>query len=1211
MGFGSVTRRCLAAATGFGALWAAAAGSAVHGGQQAASKQTAHVAADGPAAGAEQSRLIEQRIADVMHLDRFDVQSLDVPETAVRAPLTIEVELAGRTTALALSPNSARSAGFGVWTQNGDGRLVKQAAAQPSTYRGHVVDDPDAPVAATVRHGQLRAYILEGGQSWIIEPVAAGVGLADRSAHVVYRKADVRPGDWTCGAVADPIGPPAQGGAFRGGSGSCASVCEIAIDADVDYYELNNSSIDDTTADIEMVINAMNLIYGVELGITHEITDLIIHTDQPSDPFDTTSPGGILDALAMYRTNNPYPGVMPDVSHLFTGKDIDGGVIGIAYLAAICDTSRGFGVSQSQFSDNFALRVQVTTHELGHNWDARHCDGDPDCAIMCSHVGGCSGVSDSFGSRSRVDITDFRNSSACLSEGSGIFPGTGQLIQNDLDEGDNFGIAVDVAEQTAIVGAFADDEAGNNAGAAYIFDFTGTQWVQNAKLVPMDLEAEDRMGNAVAIDARDNVERAVIGAYLDTGVANVSGSAYIYESNGGPWALFQKIVADPKGAGDLFGSAVAINGDFIIIGAPRANPKGSDSGAAYVFEFNGVEWVQQAQLTAGPDFGDPNDQFGTKVAISSTMEHGTVAAVSAWLDDESASNAGAVYLYRYDEAMDEWNFEAKLCPALQNDQFGISVDIDGDRLAVGAWNDDDASSNGGAVYVFDYDGSAWQQTYKITAATSVDERLGGSVALTGSTIVAGAYFNDFQAMDSGAVYVFRYNGADWVQGQVWHVIDGSGDQFGVSVGVSPNVGIGGAWRHDQSGVNDSGAAFAFSIGGEPEDCNGNGVPDICDLVTGVVDDCNNNGIPDTCDIAEGISPDKDGNGIPDACDSDCNDNGITDSTEIADGSVPDCNDNGFPDSCDVDPTDPDGDGMVSSDVDGDGVPDECAPDCNENGVPDPIDIADGTEDDCNVNGVPDSCELADYTAMSGPLSPVDGDVNQSLVLNGGNNPPPFAQSDVTITIAANGDLGQVNEYAALYVDGEDVATLFLSGAEDCPGAMGLLPDIETRVIPAADWNAKSRPDGAVNLTVDFRNTVESDQCMDDFVSIAVQYTGGDCNNNGLLDICEISDETVVDCNENNIPDVCEIGTGDCNENGIPDECDVADGFSMDDNMNGIPDECECSGDLNGDDVVDVFDLFDLLTAWGSCANCPADLDNNGVIDVFDLFLLLGNWGGCA
>jgi hypothetical protein len=135
-----------------------------------------------------------------------------------------------------------------------------------------------------------------------------------------------------------------------------------------------------------------------------------------------------------------------------------------------------------------------------------------------------------------------------------------------------------------------------------------------------------------------------------------------------------------------------------------------------------------------------------------------------------------------------------------------------------------------------------------------------------------------------------------------------------------------------------------------DDCNGNGVPDACDIATGTSADCSGNGVPDSCE------PDCNGNGVPDSCDielgtsGDCNLNAFPDECEPdcdangqPDGCDPDCNDDGIPDACDVD-------------CNANGVPDGCEPDCNGNGVADECDIDAGTSIDCNDNGVPDECD---------------------------------------------------------------------------------------------------------------------------------------------------------------------------------------------------------------------------------------------------------------
>ena len=138
------------------------------------------------------------------------------------------------------------------------------------------------------------------------------------------------------------------------------------------------------------------------------------------------------------------------------------------------------------------------------------------------------------------------------------------------------------------------------------------------------------------------------------------------------------------------------------------------------------------------------------------------------------------------------------------------------------------------------------------------------------------------------------------------------------------------------------------------DCNGNAIPDDCDIGSGLSDDCNANGVPDECEIA---ATDCNQTGIPDGCDillgisQDCNSNGVPDECDVASASSPDCNGNGIPDECDVA-------SGSSPDCNANNIPDECEPDCNQNGVPDDCDIIAGSSRDCNRNGIPDECDVA-------------------------------------------------------------------------------------------------------------------------------------------------------------------------------------------------------------------------------------------------------------
>jgi hypothetical protein len=203
------------------------------------------------------------------------------------------------------------------------------------------------------------------------------------------------------------------------------------------------------------------------------------------------------------------------------------------------------------------------------------------------------------------------------------------------------------------------------------------------------------------------------------------------------------------------------------------------------------------------------------------------------------------------------------------------------------------------------------------------------------------------------------------------------------------------------------------------DVNSNGIPDECEA------DCNGNGTPDDWDIAQHTSIDCNTNGRPDECESDCNGNGVNDACDVdpsdPDGNglvsadcnasgIPDecefdCNSNGVPDDCDVDPTDPDGDEFVSADCNGNGYPDECdialppgfgSLDCNTNGTPDECDIAscesDPACDDCNTNGIPDGCDIAAQISEDADSNGIPDECQSQQAQGGGGGGESSAMS---------------------------------------------------------------------------------------------------------------------------------------------------------------------------------------------------------------------------
>jgi hypothetical protein len=212
--------------------------------------------------------------------------------------------------------------------------------------------------------------------------------------------------------------------------------------------------------------------------------------------------------------------------------------------------------------------------------------------------------------------------------------------------GDQFGIrtCINSLGNIALVGApEADLPSKSNAGAAYFYTGSGSNWVQTAKITGSDAAINDRFGSSVAINSSGNI--AVIGAFNDdiNGLSDV-GSAYIFTGRGSNWVEVAKITGNNSTSEDFFGHSVAINssGNIILVGAYNDDVGGVlNIGSAYIFTGDGVNWAQAAKITGSDSASE--DFFGHSVAINSS---GNVAVISAYEDDiNEISNVGSAYIF--------------------------------------------------------------------------------------------------------------------------------------------------------------------------------------------------------------------------------------------------------------------------------------------------------------------------------------------------------------------------------------------------------------------------------------------------------------------------------------------------------------------------------------------------------------------------------------
>jgi len=189
-------------------------------------------------------------------------------------------------------------------------------------------------------------------------------------------------------------------------------------------------------------------------------------------------------------------------------------------------------------------------------------------------------------------------------------------------------------------------------------------------------------------------DTAVVGAWLEDENGMDAGSAYVFTRVGGSWIQESKLLANDGQASDFFGYSVSISGETIVVSAHLDDENGPSSGSAYVFGRTGTEWQQQSVLI--PTDGSEANFFGWSVAISED-----VAVVGAVHDDANGTRSGSAYIFARDTGM--WDQIAKVLPSdgAAGDEFGFSVAVNGARVIVGSYKDDDLGSGSGSAYIGD------------------------------------------------------------------------------------------------------------------------------------------------------------------------------------------------------------------------------------------------------------------------------------------------------------------------------------------------------------------------------------------------------------------------------------------------------------------------------------------------------------------------------
>ncbi len=384
-----------------------------------------------------------------------------------------------------------------------------------------------------------------------------------------------------------------------------------------------------------------------------------------------------------------------------------------------------------------------------------------------------------------------------------------------------FGSVVAAAGDAMVIAAnHRDDEIGS--GAAYVFLNEDGTWRPRAVLLPSDGAPSAFFGSAVAISG----DVIVVGATSTDHTVADAGSAYVFVRPAGGWSgtVVESARLRPSAPGyyDQFGRFLAVSGDTVVVSAYWSHASGPSSGSAYVFVKPADGWsgvrVEDARLL--PSTGRSYDHFGSAVAVS-----GNTVAIGAYWVDAAGPFTGAAYVF--ERPASGWSgtvFERARLVASDGGPyayFGQSVAIDGATVFVGASSSAYSSPPGtGVAYAFERPLSGWSGTLVESARLLASDGAGGdsfgvSLGAADGLVVVGASEDDDRGDRTGAAYVFERPGAEWT-GTVSEAVkllasDGeSGNGLGFPVALANRTVVAGVPQDGDNGQY-SGSAYIFAL----------------------------------------------------------------------------------------------------------------------------------------------------------------------------------------------------------------------------------------------------------------------------------------------------------------------------------------------------------------------------------------------------------------
>ncbi|HNO77545.1 MAG TPA: M12 family metallo-peptidase [Phycisphaerae bacterium] len=434
----------------------------------------------GDVVSTERKASLATNVVNEFSLGEFSIQRLNLPEDGNRSA-TLSIQLDGVDRTISITPYRVFAPDYKLLVDHGDGRLEEAAIGEINTVRGTITDIPGSVIAGGLIDGGIVAKIkvAEDDIYWI-EPLYGRVDGAEVQEHIIYRKDDALPHNGTCGtneATMRAIDNFGIGGTRGSGCGGGVCVTDLACDADFEYFQ-DYGTVGNVQNRIASVINAMNVQYESQVGITHQISTIIVRT---SPVYSSNNADTLLGQFRSQWLNN-HTNIQRDIVHLFTGKNLVAPTIGIAWVGVICNdvtSGLGFGLVESDFNGNFSCATDLSAHELGHNWSASHCSCSGNTmnpSITCAN---------NFSATFTIPgIISFRDSRTCLSP---LESGTTTLPFSD----DFPSTTLNPTNWTGINGAESNAEGNGEPSASNSLNIDGSDEIRSAIIdtsVPLGLD---------------------------------------------------------------------------------------------------------------------------------------------------------------------------------------------------------------------------------------------------------------------------------------------------------------------------------------------------------------------------------------------------------------------------------------------------------------------------------------------------------------------------------------------------------------------------------------------------------------------------------------------------------------------------------------------------------------------------------------------------